>query len=112
MRASNAPILFRRRKLGLDLVEDAPAFALADAGDVVLILEQHADGVGDGFGVERKPVQFGQRTGPVDGLGDARHLEQVNLAQLLHERDHLGDRRLLAPGTLVRTISSSRAASG
>ena len=36
-------------------------------------------------GIERDLVEFGQRARPVDRLGDARHLEQVDLAQLLHE---------------------------
>ena len=66
-----------------------------------------------GLGIEGDLVELDQRLGPVDRLGDARQLEEVELAQLLHEADdlarQLGRRRR---GALTCRISSSRAASG
>src|ERR1700716_2875753 len=55
-----------------------------DLLDVVLVLEQHAEGGVDGGGVERHAVERQQRARPVDGLGDARGLEEVGAAQALH----------------------------
>ena len=76
--------------------------------DVVLVLQQHAERVLHRRRVEPDRVQRDQRVGPVDRLGDARHLEQVERAHALHELDDLHDSRSAAPGAFRRTISSSR----
>ena len=57
--------------------------------DVVLVFQQHAQRVVDRLGIEVERVQLRQRRRPVDGLGDARQLEEVELAQLLHEAHDL-----------------------
>ena len=67
----------------------------------------------DGLRVERDLVELGERRRPVERLGDAGILEQVLAAEPLDEaRRSRRDSRSPAPGTLVRTISSSRAKSG
>ena len=66
----------------------------AERADVVLVLEQHARGVGDRLRVERDPIERDQRLGPVERLGDAGRLEQIHRAQPLHERDDLARERL------------------
>src|SRR5579871_6012590 len=53
--------------------------------DVVLVLEQHAERVGDGGRIERDRVELGERARPVESLGDAGGLEQILLAQRLDE---------------------------
>src|SRR5262249_6404948 len=73
-----------RGELGLHLLQQIGGLAAADAGDVVLVLQQHAEGVVDSLGIEGHLVELEKRLGPVDGLGDARQLEEVGLAQLLH----------------------------
>ncbi len=84
-----------------------------DRADVVLVLEQRAQRVGDRLGIERDAIERDQRLGPVERLGDARRLEQVHRAQALRERDDLARQALAAtPGTLRRTIASSRSAFG
>ena len=45
-------------------------------------------------GIEVERVQLRQRRRPVDRLGDARRLEEVELAQLLHEADDLARQAL------------------
>src|SRR5689334_15836431 len=82
--------LLRRRELGLHFLQDATAFAFCDPRDVVLVFQEHAKRVGDGFRIQRHLVKFRQRARPIDGLGYARRLEQLDLAQLLDETDHLG----------------------
>ena len=57
--------------------------------DVVLMLEQHAQRLFDIVRRERGLVERHERRGPVERLGDARRLVQIERAQLLHERRHL-----------------------
>ena len=76
-------MLLRSGHLGLDFLQQAPAFALLDAGDVVLVLQNHADRVGDRLGIERDLVEFRQGARPVDRLGNAGRLEEVEFAQFL-----------------------------
>src|SRR5206468_685506 len=66
----------------LHLAQDFRRFRTLQALDVVLVLEQHAQRVVDGLGIEVERVEFGERGRPVDRLGHARRLEQVELAQL------------------------------
>src|SRR5215813_6941311 len=79
----------RRGQFRLDLIEDIGRLGAADLGDVVLVLEQHAQGVVDGLRVERDAIELKDRLCPVDGLGDARQLEEIALPQLLDEAHHL-----------------------
>src|SRR5262245_25749584 len=67
----------RRAQLGVHLVDQLLGLAAFDAGDVVLVLEQHAERVGDRGGVERHCVELAERRGPIERLGDARRLEQI-----------------------------------
>ena len=76
-----------------------------ERADVVLVLEQHAQRVGDRLRIERDAVERDQRLGPVERLGDARRLEEVHRAQPLREgddlaRERLGRLRALAPDDL------------
>src|SRR5262245_53207166 len=50
----------RRAQLGVHLVDQLLGLAAFDAGDVVLVLEQHAKSVGDRRGVERHRVELGE----------------------------------------------------
>ena len=63
--------------------------------------KQHADRVGHRLRIERHLVELGQRAGPVDRLGDARHLEQLELAQLLDEAHDLGRKPRVGVGHLA-----------
>src|SRR5262245_31917068 len=79
----------RRAQLGVHLVDQLLGLAAFDAGDVVLVLQQHPEGVGGRRGVERDRVELGERRSPIERLGDARRLEQVLLAQRLHKMHDL-----------------------
>src|SRR5579862_4835128 len=65
--------------VGLHLAQDLGRFRSLQALDVVLILEQYAQGVIDGLGVEVERVELRQRRRPVDRFGNARRLEEVEL---------------------------------
>src|SRR5690606_36885143 len=75
--------------LGAQLLEDCRAGPGVDARDVVLVLEQLAERVGDRLRVERQRVERDERVGPVDGLGHPGRLEEIERAGALHEADHL-----------------------
>src|SRR5690242_14578071 len=60
--------------LGLDLVEQLGGFAALDAGDVVLVLQEHAERVVDDVRGQFQRIELHQRLGPVDRLGDAGQL--------------------------------------
>ena len=72
-----------------------------ERADVVLVLEQHAERVGDRLRVERDAVERDQRLGPVERLGDAGRLEEIQRAQPLRERDDLARQRLRRARTLA-----------
>src|SRR5215831_145792 len=55
-------------ELGLHLVEDVGGLAAADLGDIVLVLQQHAQSVVDRLRIECDAVELDQRVRPVDGL--------------------------------------------
>src|SRR2546428_48558 len=84
-----AAILWLRRGGRLRLAHQALGFFARDALEVVAVLEQHAERVVHRLGIERDAVERHQAVRPVDGLGDARQLEELGLAQALHESDHL-----------------------
>ncbi len=69
--------------------EQPRCLATLHARDVVLVLQQHAERVLDHRGVEHQGVELHQSARPLDGLGDARLLVQLHLAQPLHEGDDL-----------------------
>src|SRR5579871_3541041 len=76
-------------ELGAHGIEQLHGFGALQAGDVVLVFEQHAQGRVDDRGIERHRVELEQRFRPVDRLGDARQLEEIELAQLVDEADDL-----------------------
>src|SRR6266850_8555561 len=89
-RLRNEPVLIRlllRRGGRLGLVHQALGFLAGDALEVVAVLEQHAERVVDRLRIERDAVERHQAVRPVDGLGDPRQLEELRLAQALHEGD-------------------------
>src|SRR5258708_33545133 len=57
-----------RRQLVLDLLQQVGRLAAADAGDVVLIFEQHPQGIVDRLRIEGDLVELDQRLRPIDGL--------------------------------------------
>src|SRR3954454_14580983 len=59
---------------------DHPVETLGDDLDVVVVLDHHADGVGGTRRVELT-TEHGERLRPPDRLGDARTLDEVELAQ-------------------------------
>src|SRR5690348_5604113 len=74
-------------EIGAHLFEDRGGFAAADPRDVVLIFEQRTEAAVDRGAAERHLIELHQGVGPVDGLGDTRQLEEIALAELLHESD-------------------------
>ncbi len=56
------------------------------------VLEDDAEGVGDGLVVEVADLERDQGAGPVDGLGDRRRLLELELAQPADRRDQLARR--------------------
>src|SRR5689334_2300222 len=71
-RGRSLMLLLRRPQLRAHLVEHFLGLGAFEARDVVLIFEQHAERVGDGRGIERHHVKFGERARPIESLGDAR----------------------------------------
>src|SRR5471030_2723658 len=71
--------------VGLHLAQDVGRLRALQALDVVLVLQQDAQRIVDALGIEVEGVEFRQRRRPVDRFGDARRLEEVELAKLLHE---------------------------
>src|SRR5215472_9091519 len=55
--------------LGLDLLEDARRLAALQPGDVVLVFEQHPQGVVDRVRAQFQDVELHQGFGPIDRLG-------------------------------------------
>ena len=101
------------RAVRLQLGEQLGDVAALHLGDVVAVLEQHAERVVHVVGREADRVQRDQRIGPVDRLGDAGRLEEVERAHALHELRRPGRRAARRrPGARMRTISSSRSTSG
>src|SRR4029079_1597828 len=88
-RKGGLALLLRRPDFCPHLVDQFFRLGAFEARDIVLILEQHPERVGDGRRIERNNVKLGQRRGPVERLGDAWRLEQVFLAQGLHEMHDL-----------------------
>src|SRR5215471_12708512 len=78
---------FRRPQLRAQTVDQLLRLGAFDAGDIVLVLEQHAERVRYRRGVERDRVEFGERACPVERLGNAGRLEQIMAAQRLDEMD-------------------------
>src|SRR4051794_3997838 len=57
---------------------------LLDAAQVVAVLDHPAEADARGVGVHGVGAQERQRLGPVDGLGGAGHLDEVQLAHAGH----------------------------
>src|SRR6185312_17034069 len=81
--------LLGRPQLRFHLVEQLLDLGAFQPRDIVLIFEQHTERVGNGGRIERDDVELGQRAGPIQRFGDTRRLEQVLVAQPLHEADDL-----------------------
>src|SRR5207245_1884791 len=74
----SSPYMIRSRPggggLGFDLLQQTSGFAAMQPGNVVLVFEQHPQGVVDRVRVEFEHVELHQRLGPIDRLGDAGEL--------------------------------------
>jgi len=55
----------------------------------ILVFQERAERIADHLRGQGAGVEFGQRGGPVDGLGDAGRFVEVLVAQRLHEAHHL-----------------------
>ena len=69
-------------------------------GDVLVVLDDDAHGVREDLRVQLVDAEHGQRARPVDGLGDARRLAQLELAQAADDLDELAGGGLGQPGVL------------
>ena len=69
-------------------VREAVRRLAGDPGEVILVLEQHAQRRVDGPRVELDAAERDQGVAPVEGLGDARLLEQVARAQRVDQIGH------------------------
>ncbi len=58
----------------------------ADVPDVLLVLEDDAEGLVDDLRAQLRRAEREQRIGPVERLGDAGDLREVDAAQPMHER--------------------------
>ena len=67
---------------------DTPRPSAADEPDVLLVLEQDAERRVDDLRRQARSPEGHQRSGPVERLGHAGQLGQVDLTQPLDERDH------------------------
>src|SRR3954470_3179090 len=61
------------------------ADAAADLADILLVLEDGTEGGVHHLLPEVALLQRHQRCGPVERLGDARHLVEVDAAEFVHE---------------------------
>ncbi len=68
--------------------------------EVALVLHDHVERRGQHVGGELLDPEHGQGAGPVDGLGDARRLAQLQLAQAAHDVDEALGQRLGEAGVL------------
>src|SRR5207247_2252558 len=57
--------------------------------DVTLVLEDGGERLGDQLLIERLQVEQRERARPVERLADARGLLQIELADAVHDRDHV-----------------------
>src|SRR5712692_564548 len=91
------------RFAGRGISRESPSYSSADTAehrgdrlspdllDVVLILEHDAEGLFDDGFIECVAIERDQRRGPFERLGDAGHLVELGLPELLHEcRDLTG----------------------
>ena len=78
--------------------DQLPQAGVTDALDVLVVLQHRAEGGVHHAGVELLLAEGDQRLRPVDRLGDARRLGQVEPAQLLHEGGGLGGQALRHAG--------------
>src|SRR5208282_452291 len=92
---------YRSGGLGLDLLQQPGGLAAVQPGDVVLILEQHAQGIVDRVRGQLEHVELHQRLGPVDRLGDAGKLEEIHPTQLLDKADDLARQAVAGAGGLA-----------
>src|SRR5437016_6228533 len=67
--------LLRCAQPGVQAVDQFLRLAALDTRDVVLILEQHTERVGNDGRIERHRVELSQGRRPVERFGDARSLE-------------------------------------
>src|SRR5947208_9101732 len=68
------------------LLDERDESLVANRGEVLVVLQHRPERLLDRARVEVLPPERGERLRPVDRLGDARRLRQVQLPQPLHER--------------------------
>src|SRR5690242_8283172 len=71
------------------LLEQAEQRLVANREQVLVVLEHRAERLLDHLRVELLPAERGERARPVDRLGDARRLREVEPAEPAHERGRL-----------------------
>src|SRR6056297_3678534 len=78
-RSGGASCILLGGQLRLGLVKQPRGLGAGDFRDIVLILEQRAERIGDHLRGDRHRVERDQTARPVDRLGDAGAFEQVLL---------------------------------
>ena len=70
------------------------------AREIAVVLHHDVGRLGEHLGGQLLGTEHRQRARPVDGLGDARRLAQIQIAQTAHDLDELGRQRLRESGVL------------
>ena len=94
------------------LFDEADERLVAHGLDVLAVLQHRAERLLDDLGVDLLAPERGERLRPVDRLGDAGRLREVERAQAADERGGLLREPLGDPGDAQRTISTSRSIDG
>src|SRR6266545_6791773 len=84
----------RSSATGGHLGEERRRGLTADPSDILLVLEDDAQGLVDERGAELACPERQEGSGPVESLGHPGYLRQVGLPQAVDERDHLGGQPL------------------
>src|SRR3954451_7061924 len=90
-----------RARRGFRFADQALVLFAGDALEIVAILEEHAERVVDRLRIESHAVERDETVGPIDRLGDAGKLEELALAQPLHEGHYLARQRRGSFGCLA-----------
>ncbi len=79
---------------------DDPRHRVHGLAQVALVLDDHVERRGEHLGGQLLDAEDGEGAGPVDGLGDAGGLAQLELAQGADDLDQAHRQRLREPGLL------------
>src|SRR2546428_2076998 len=79
----------RSGRSGTSRLLDQRRHLLTNSLQVLLVLQRRAQGRIHQRGVDACRAECGQRSRPIEGLGDARHLVELHAPQALHEGGHL-----------------------